>query len=426
MTTTPDPTVPTGDDALISELVETLEVWALVAPPTPTVDPAASRRPERHRRVVALAAAAAVASLTVGAAVALHAHDGRGGAPAGRTHDCGAAAVARSDGPPVLELRLVAPARVTSGSTITVQLLARSLDGRPHEVVTGLRPDLTWVRQGRILGSDTGPRADVGLSHQVAADGTWTPFTWAAGRGTAVREVVGGCTQGVDGGGRRDPLAPGEYDLVAAMTTLRGGSGDQDATYVSPPVRVEVVAPSAGKGRGGQEAPPVLSSTALAALSGRGCGPRVRDTFRPPAVEVELMAPRTAVSGSTLPVRMRARSLDGRPHELTAAVADPDYAWVRDGRVAGRFTGAIAGIGHDQPVPADGSWVTLTWPHLSRSTAPPAEVKGCSRPLHDEDTVQDPLSPGRYDLVALFLDQVHGGPFTWLVSSPTTVDVVAP
>lgn len=236
--TTPSGSVPPPDDEpLNAALLETLKAGAL-APTAPGETPPRRRR----RRTRLLAGMAAVAALAIGITGVTVASGALRRGSAYAEGDCGVAPLAQAEGPAAVELRLVAPSTVVSGTRIAVQVQARSLDGGPHQLLTGLRPDLDWVRQGRVVGSEDGPHVDMGLIHLVPADGSWSTFTWDAPALTAVQERVGGCTAVVDNAGRRRPLPPGRYDLVAALRVEAGVTGDQDATYVSAPVPVEVLA----------------------------------------------------------------------------------------------------------------------------------------------------------------------------------------
>lgn len=238
-----------ADTRTAEELIATLETWAAAAPPPPDVTALAAagrahrRRTGLRRATATLAVAATVAAVATGVHLAAR-PDGRESPAAGagaRLGDCGPVPAARSDGPPAVELRVVPPGRALSGTRIRVQVQARSLDGKAHQLTTGPHPSLDWVRDGRVVGRDDGPQLSIALMQPVPADGSWTTLRWY-GETTEPSETVGGCTTETDNAPRRRPLPPGRYDLV--VTVRSGGPfGGQEAVYVSAPASVEVVAP---------------------------------------------------------------------------------------------------------------------------------------------------------------------------------------
>lgn len=139
----------------------------------------------------------------------------------------------------------------------------------------------------------------------------------------------------------------------------------------------------------------------------------------PAGVTLRLIAPRTAVSGTTIHPVLELLSQNGRSRVIPDAGSDPEPSILYRGHVVGQYNGAIGGTGLGVRLGAKP--VRLPTSPLLLSGCP----AGATNPAHP-DANRTPLPPGRYQLVASLQSDTSGSGKWTMTTPPVPLRVIRP
>lgn len=144
-----------------------------------------------------------------------------------------------------------------------------------------------------------------------------------------------------------------------------------------------------------------------ASLPTCGAAPATSGQF-PAGVTLRLIAPRTAVAGTTIYLQLELRSQNGRTRVIPDASSDIESYVLYAGHIVGQYTGAVGGTGLGIRLRAKPIRLPASALLLSGCPAAPGSH------AHPEAN-RTPLPPGRYQLVASLQSDAIGN---WMMTTP--------